>query len=79
MPAQPENTITPRRKIKNYQVNGLINLGYVALSPSQAITVVQTLILTEWSKRRGLTSKEQAVKGVGVGDVICPETVSVGQ
>ena len=31
MPATPENTITPRREIKNYQIKSLINLRYTAL------------------------------------------------
>jgi putative transposase len=31
VPAVPPNTTTPRRAIKNRQVTGLINLGYVAL------------------------------------------------
>ena len=31
MPALLANTITPRRAIKNYQLNSLINLRYVAL------------------------------------------------
>ena len=36
MPALPANPITPRREIKNYQLNGLINLGYVALGQDPA-------------------------------------------
>ena len=36
MPATPANTITPRRAINNYQVNDLINLGYVALGLERA-------------------------------------------
>ena len=36
MPATPANTITPRRAIKNQQVTGLINLGYVALVSDRA-------------------------------------------
>jgi len=31
VPAPRTNTITPRRAIKNYQLNSLINLRYVAL------------------------------------------------
>jgi hypothetical protein len=31
VPATPENTITPRREIKNYQIKSLINLRYTAL------------------------------------------------
>jgi len=34
VPALLANTITPRRAIKNYQLNSLINLRYVALRPS---------------------------------------------
>jgi len=44
VPALPANTITPRRAIKNYQLNGLINLSYAALSPystAQASTTTQ--------------------------------------
>jgi hypothetical protein len=37
VPALPANTITPRRQIKNYQLKGLINLGYAALSHSSAL------------------------------------------
>jgi hypothetical protein len=36
VPATPENTITPRREIKNYQIKSLINLRYTALSPHPA-------------------------------------------
>ena len=36
MPATPENTITPRREIKNYQIKSLINLRYTALTLGQA-------------------------------------------
>jgi hypothetical protein len=32
VPALLTNTITPRRAIKNYQLNSLINLRYVALA-----------------------------------------------
>ena len=36
MPALLANTITPRRAIKNYQLNSLINLRYVALAVDRA-------------------------------------------
>jgi hypothetical protein len=36
VPATPENTITPRREIKNYQIKSLINLRYTALGQKPA-------------------------------------------
>jgi len=40
VPALLANTITPRRAIKNYQLNSLINLRYVALALSRGAACV---------------------------------------
>jgi hypothetical protein len=38
VPANPANTITPRREIKNYQIKSLINLRYTALPVNPTTT-----------------------------------------
>jgi hypothetical protein len=45
VPANPANTITPRREIKNYQIKSLINLRYTALGLGQVQPVAQVTLI----------------------------------
>jgi hypothetical protein len=49
VPANPANTITPRREIKNYQIKSLINLRYTALGLDAAFdaAVVVNSVLSD--------------------------------
>jgi transposase len=56
VPATPENTITPRREIKNYQIKSLINLRYTALGMGRG-TVYGWLAKYREGGREGLRAR----------------------
>ena len=55
MPATPDNTITPRREIKNYQIKSLINLRYTALGLPPTLSSDDVPIVDESSARAAVT------------------------
>lgn len=66
MPATPDNTITPRREIKNYQIKSLINLRYTALLCPERERKVHVGVLSDCDaarKMKDLWPFEVALRG----------------